>query len=187
MVTVGGRIFTYCQIFRIISEYLTYRLLMIWKSPEKMDDLMSGEPLNRIFIHTDAQDRRPYFVATPVMSFAGQGGYAFEHRAVEAGSLGEHAFDAHALMLPVGPDPVRYSSRLNGRLLTGWIEPNRFRFLAHGDALSTSWDAPLHGLFLTLPQALFAKLLGEGVEARPTALRHVRPRAGVGAETVRNR
>uniref|UniRef100_E6PQG4 Putative Transcriptional regulator,AraC-family n=1 Tax=mine drainage metagenome TaxID=410659 RepID=E6PQG4_9ZZZZ len=131
---------------------------------------MSDHQLARIFIRTDEQARIPYFPATPVASGGSDGSYAFEHRAVDAGSLGSHTFDAHVLMLPVGPDPVRYWSRLNGRPFSGLIEPGRFRFLAHGDTLSTSWDAPLQGLFLTLPQTLFAQAIGESADAWPIEL-----------------
>ncbi|SCC91261.1 putative AraC family transcriptional regulator [Thiomonas sp. X19] len=131
---------------------------------------MSNDQLPRIFIRTDEQARIPYFAVPPVASGGDTGSYAFEHRAVDAGSLGSHTFDAHVLMLPVGPDPVRFWSRLNGRPVSGLIEPGRFRFLAHGDTLATSWNAPLQGLFLTLPQALFAQALGDSVDTRPIEL-----------------
>ena len=131
---------------------------------------MSDHQRPRIFIRTDEQALIPYFAVPPVASAGDNRSYAFEHRAVDAGSLGSHTFDAHVLMLPVGPGPVRFWSRLNGRPASGLIEPGRFRFLAHGDTLSTSWDAPLQGLFLTLPQALFAQALGESVDTRPIEL-----------------
>ncbi|MHB1543550.1 MAG: AraC family transcriptional regulator [Gammaproteobacteria bacterium] len=130
---------------------------------------MSTDRLHRIFIRTDGEARTPYFAAPPIVSGGDKGSYAFEHRAVGAGSLGSHTFDAHVLMLPVGRDPVRFWSRLNGRPVSGLIEPGRFRFLAHGDTLSTSWNRSLQGLFLTLPQALFAQALGESVD-RPIEL-----------------
>ena len=129
---------------------------------------MSTDRLHRIFIRTGAQ-MAPYFTTPPVVSSGGNGSYAFEHRAVDAGSLESHTFDAHVLMLPIGQDPVRFWSRLNGHSVSGLIEPGRFRFLAHGDTLATSWNASLQGLFLTLPQALFTQALGEHVD-RPIEL-----------------
>lgn len=130
---------------------------------------MSTDRLHRIFIRTSAQVRIPYFAIPPIESGGGNGSYAFEHRAVGAGSLGSHTFDAHVLMLPVGRNPVRFWSRLNGRPISGLIEPGRFRFLAYGDTLSTSWNASLQGLFLTLPQVLFAQAFGESAD-RPIEL-----------------
>ncbi|OIQ94016.1 bifunctional transcriptional activator/DNA repair enzyme AdaA [mine drainage metagenome] len=131
---------------------------------------MPDDQFSRIFIRTDELGLIPYFPAPPVASGGGNGSYAFEHRAVDAGSLGSHTFDAHVLMLPVGQNPVRFWSRLNGRPVAGLIEPGRFRFLAHGDTLPTTWDSPLQGLFLTLPQALFAQALGESEDTRPIEL-----------------
>ena len=131
---------------------------------------MLDEPTHRIFIQTDEQTRIPYFPVRPESSSGSPGAYAFEHRTVDAGSLGPHTFDAHVLMLPIGPDPVRYVSRLNGRAYSGFIEPSRFRFLAYGDTLSTSWESSVQGLFLTLPQTQFAQALGDDAEARPINL-----------------
>ena len=124
----------------------------------------------RIYIQTAARARVPYFPRPPLTAGGRAGLYVFEHRAVEAGSLAAHTFDADVLMLPVGPRPVRFRSRLNGRPLRGLIEPERFRFLARGDTLSTAWDAPVQGLFLTLTPTLLSQSLGEDIDGRPMEL-----------------
>ena len=130
---------------------------------------MPVDHAHRIFIRTHTKARAPYFSTPPIASGGGHGSYAFEHHALPASNLGSHTFDAHVLMLSVGRDPVRFWSRLNGRPVSGLIEPGRFRFLAHGDALSTSWDASLQAFFLTLPEPLFAQALGGDV-GRPMEL-----------------
>jgi AraC family transcriptional regulator len=124
----------------------------------------------RIYIQTAARDRVPYFKTPPLAAGGRSGLYVFEHRAVEAGSLPAHTFDTDILMLPVGPQAVRFQSRLNGRKVSGLIEPARFRFLARGDTLSTAWDAPVQGLFLTLTPALMSHALGDDRDSRPMEL-----------------
>ncbi len=131
---------------------------------------MPDHPLPRIYIRTDAQARIPYFNLPPLAVGGSNGLYTYEYRAVDAGSLPPHTFDEHVLLLPVGQRPIRFWSHLNGRALSGLIEPGRFRFLARGDTLSTTWDASLRGLFLTLSPALFAQALGEAVDSRPLDL-----------------
>ena len=131
---------------------------------------MSDHPQPRIYIRTDSRGRVPYFDRPPLAVGGSNGLYTYEDRAVDAGSLPPHSFDEHILMLPVGQRPIRFWSHLNGRPLTGRIEPDRFRFLARGDTLSTTWDAPLRGLFLTLSTALFAQALGDAIDNRPVDL-----------------
>ncbi len=131
---------------------------------------MPTDQLHRIFIRTNGHERIPYFATPPIASGGSNGSYAFEHRAVDAGSLGSHTFDAHVLMLPVVQNPVRFWSHLNGRPVSGLIEHGRFRFLAHGDTLSTSWNASLQGWFLTLTQGLFVQAFGESIGNRPIEL-----------------
>ena len=124
----------------------------------------------RIYIQVADRERVPYFREPPLTAGGRTGLYDFEHRAVEAGSLAAHTFDADVLMLPVGPRAVPFCSRLNGRRLRGLIEPGRFRFLARGDTLSTAWDAPVQGLFLTLTPTLLSLSLGDDVDGRPMEL-----------------
>ncbi len=124
----------------------------------------------RIYIQTAGNARVPYFQVPPIAAGGRADLYVFEHRSVEAGSLTAHSFDADILMLPVGNRAVRFHSRLNGRRLSGLIQPDRFRFLARGDTLSTCWNAPLQGLFLTLTPALMAQALGDDIDGRPMEL-----------------
>lgn len=138
---------------------------------------MPGPAAPRIYIQTARSSRVPYFDAPPVFSGGSAGLYAFEHRAVAPGRIGGHQFDAHVLMLPVGSQAVRFKSRLDGQLVTGLIEPNAFRFLARGDTLSSTWAAPLQGLFLTLPPALLSMAFaddagGESVQLISNILPH---------------
>ena len=130
----------------------------------------------RIYIRTADCARVPYFPAPPLAVGGRTGLYVFEHRAVDAGSLDAHTFDADVLMLPLGTQAVRFRSRLNGRQMSGLIEPERFRFLARGDTLSTRWDAPVQGLFLTLAPALLAQSLGDDIGRWPMELlSHILP------------
>jgi AraC family transcriptional regulator len=112
----------------------------------------------------------PYFPAPPLAVGGRTGQYVFEHRAVDAGSLDAHTFDADVLMLSLGAQAVRFRSRLNGRQVSGLIEPECLRFLARGDTLSTSWDAPVQGLFLTLTPAFLAQSLGDDIDRWPMEL-----------------
>ncbi len=124
----------------------------------------------RIYIQTAGNARVPYFQVPPIAAGGRADLYAFEHRCVAAGRLAAHSFEADVLMLPLGNRAVRFHSRLNGRRLSGLIEPDRFRFLARGDTLSTCWRAPLQGLFLTLTPALMVQALGDDIDGRPMEL-----------------
>ena len=131
---------------------------------------MAELPHPRIYIQTADNARVPYFQVPPIAAGGRADLYVFEHRSVEAGSLAAHTFDADVLMLPLGTRAVRFHSRLNGRKLSGLIEPDRFRFLARGDTLSTCWSAPLQGLFLTLTPALLVQALHDDITGRPLEL-----------------
>ncbi len=99
------------------------------------------------------------------------GSYIFERQKLfSAGHAPTHAFDEHIFMLPMGDAAVPFTSRLNGRRVQGNIEPGRFRFVAAGDTLSTTWEAPLEGIFLTLHPSLLDQALGEAAFDPPTEL-----------------
>lgn len=109
-----------------------------------------------------SERRGLYMPDAPVIAGGKDGSYAFEHQKVTAsGQTPTHTFDEHIFMLPLGDEPVPYSSRLNGRPFKGLIEPMGFRFLAAGDSLSTTWEAPLEGIFLTIHPDMLHRALGE--------------------------
>ena len=126
--------------------------------------------VSRIFARFD--DRRSlYMPDAPVMAGGRNGSYIFERQKLfSAGHAPTHAFDEHIFMLPLGDSAVPFTSRLNGRPLEGLIEPGRFRFVAAGDTLSTTWEAPLEGIFLTLHPSLLDQALGEEACDPPTEL-----------------
>ncbi len=124
----------------------------------------------RILIRTNLGEKVPYFDVAPLEAAGGDGSYVMERRIIEPGSLGAHTFDEHVLMLPLGGQAIRFDSRLDGRPLAGLIEPGRFRFLARGDSLATSWYAAIDALFLTLSLSLFTQVLGEAAEGRVAIL-----------------
>lgn len=113
-----------------------------------------------------------YAPGEPVFAGGTNGSYIFEHQKVAAaGQLPSHSFDEHIFMFPVGDVAVSFSSRLNGRPVNGLIEPGRFRFVAAGDTLSTTWDAPLEAIFITLPLNVLNCALGEEAHDPPAQLR----------------
>jgi len=117
--------------------------------------------VSRIFARFDDK-RALYMPDAPVMAGGRHGSYIFERQKVfSAGHAPTHAFDEHIFMLPLGDAAVPFTSRLNGRKVEGLIEPGRFRFVASGDTLSTTWEAPLEGIFLTLHPSLLHQALGE--------------------------
>lgn len=122
---------------------------------------MSIPTVSRIYSHFG--DRRMlYMPEEPVIAGGKNGTYTFERQKVfSAGHTPTHFFDEHIFMLPVGDGAVPFSSRLNGRPINGLIEPGRFRFVAAGDTLSTTWDAPLEGIFITLHPIVLHQTLGE--------------------------
>ena len=122
---------------------------------------MSAAAVSRIYARY-ADSRRLYLPDTPVFSDGKHGSYIFERQQVfSAGHTPTHTFDEHIYMLPLGDSAVPFSSHLNGRPLKGMIEPGRFRFVSAGDTLSTTWDAPLEGIFVTLHPDVLRRALGE--------------------------
>src|SRR5579859_5607187 len=122
---------------------------------------MSAAAASRIYARYD-DARKLYLPDAPVFSDGKHGSYIFERQQVfSAGHTPTHAFDEHIFMLPVGDRAVPFTSRLNGRPLKGLIEPGRFRFVSAGDTLSTTWEAPLEGIFVTLHPEVLHRALGE--------------------------
>ncbi|HEY4126581.1 MAG TPA: AraC family transcriptional regulator [Gammaproteobacteria bacterium] len=122
---------------------------------------MSDVTASRIFTRFDDK-RALYMPVEPVFAGGMIGSYMFERQKLDAaGQTQSHVFDEHVFMLPLGADAVRFQSCVNGRKVQGLIEPKRFRFLAAGDSLSTAWDAPLEGIFVTLHPDLLQRALGE--------------------------
>lgn len=117
--------------------------------------------VSRIYARYD-DSRKLYLPDVPVFSDGRHGSYTFERQQIfAAGHTPTHAFDEHIFMLPLGDAAVPFSSILNGRRCKGLIEPGRFRFLAAGDILSTTWDSSLEGIFVTLHPDLLRRALGE--------------------------
>jgi AraC family transcriptional regulator len=122
---------------------------------------MSETAVSRIYARYD-DSRKLYLPDAPVFSDGRHGSYIFERQQVfAAGHTPTHAFDEHIYMLPLGDAAVPFSSMLNGRSCKGLIEPGRFRFVSAGDTLSTTWDAPLEGIFVTLHPDVLRRALGE--------------------------
>jgi AraC family transcriptional regulator len=122
---------------------------------------MSAAAVSRIYARYD-DSRKLYLPDVPVFSDGKHGSYIFERQQVfAAGHTPTHAFDEHIFMLPVGDAAVPFTSRLNGRPKKGLIEPGRFRFVSAGDTLSTTWEAPLEGIFVTLHPDVLRRALGE--------------------------
>lgn len=131
---------------------------------------MTEAAASRIFARFD-DGRMLYMLETPLLMGGRSGSFIFERRHIPApGKIPAHTFDEHVFMLPVGDEAVRFSSRLNGRNLKGLVEPWRFRFLAAGDTLSTTWDTPIEAIFMTLNPELLPLSLGEEATARPVDL-----------------
>lgn len=125
---------------------------------------MSNLVASRIFARFDDK-RALYMPEAPLMVGGRSGSYIFEHQKVVAsGHVPTHAFDDHIFMLPLGDIAVPFKSRLNGRPVKGLIEPGRFRFVAAGDTLSTTWrGGVVEGIFLTLHPDVLHRALGEDV------------------------
>lgn len=122
---------------------------------------MSAAAVSRIYARYD-DSRKLYLPDVPVFSDGRHGSYIFERQQVfAAGHTPNHAFDEHIFMLPVGDAAVSFSSVLNGRACKGLIEPGHFRFVAAGDTLSTTWESPLEGIFVTLHPDVLHRALGE--------------------------
>lgn len=131
---------------------------------------MTEASASRIFARFE-DGRMLYMPEMPLMMGGRSGNFIFERRSIPArGHIPAHSFDEHVFMLPTGEHPVRFMSRLNGRALKGLVEPWRFRFLAAGDTLSTTWVEPIEAIFLTLNPELLPLSLGEDADARPAEL-----------------
>lgn len=109
-----------------------------------------------------------YFRDSPAIAGGQRGAYIFERRIAAGSHLPAHTFDEHMFLLPVGETAVPFQSVLNGRRLQGHIEPGRFRFLAAGDNLSTSWSAPMDSILIGIHPNTVQHLLHVDPE-------HVRP------------
>ena len=130
---------------------------------------MSAAAVSRIYARYH-DSRKLYLPDAPVFSDGRHGSYIFERQQIlAAGHAPPHAFDEHIFMLPLGDAAVPFSSVLNGRRCKGLIEPGRFRFVSAGDTLSTTWDSPLEGIFVTLHPDLLHRALGEEA-GRPAEL-----------------
>ncbi|HSN16904.1 MAG TPA: AraC family transcriptional regulator [Gammaproteobacteria bacterium] len=116
---------------------------------------------SRIFTRYEA-GRSLYMPDSPLVFGGRQGSYIFEHQKIAtAGHTPSHIFDDHIFMLPLGETAVPFHSRLNGRPVHGHIAPGHFRFVSAGDSLSTTWEAPVEGIFVTLNQAFMFTALGD--------------------------
>lgn len=132
---------------------------------------MSEAAVSRIF--TRYEDRRSLYMPEAPLVFGGRhGSYIFERQQVSAaGHTPTHIFDDHIFMLPLGGTAVPFHSRLNGRPLKGYIAPGHFRFVSAGDSLSTTWEAPLEGIFVTMnPDAIYSALGEEAMGIAPVEL-----------------
>lgn len=125
---------------------------------------MSNVVASRIFTRFDER-RMLYMPEDPVFAGGKSGSYIFERQHVPAvGHTSQHTFDEHIFMLPMGDAAAPFHSRLNGRPAKGLIEPGRFRFVAVGDTLSTTWKSPteiLDAIFVTLHPGVLHRALGE--------------------------
>lgn len=104
-----------------------------------------------------------YFPDEPVLAGGRRGSYVFERRTVPPSDLPPHVLDDHIFLLVVGHAAVPFRSRLNGRLVKGYFEPGRFRFLAAGDSLSTSWNQPIDSILITVQPDMLRRALGGDV------------------------
>lgn len=115
---------------------------------------------SRIF--TRFQDKRVlYFPDEPVLAGGRPGSYIFERRTVPASGLAAHVFDDHMFLLVLGDAAVPYRSRLNGRQFNGMFEPGRFRFLAAGDSLSTTWNQPIDSILVAVHPDMLRRAVGD--------------------------
>ena len=109
-----------------------------------------------------------YFQEPPALVGGQRGIYVFERRVAGGGNLPSHTFEEHMFLLPVGCKAVPFKSVLNGRRLSGHIEPWRFRFLAAGDTLSTSWSTPIDSILVAIhPSTLHRMVHADPGHSRP--------------------
>lgn len=84
--------------------------------------------------------------------------YIFEQHMVPPGDLPAHSFDDHMFLLPISATATPFRSKLNGKQVTGLLEPMRFRFLAAGDSLQTAWDAPIASVLVAISPGFLARI-----------------------------
>jgi len=105
--------------------------------------------------------RKLYLPDKPVLAGGTRGSYVFERHIVAPGNMPPHVFEDHMLLLPMSNEAVLFRSRLNGRQVNGRFEPGRFRFLAAGDSLSTSWTVPMESILLAIHPGVVQRALGD--------------------------
>lgn len=128
---------------------------------------MSDTATPRIFTRFDKRSTL-YMSDVPVAAGGRSGSYIFERQQIAAaGHIPTHTFDTHIFMLPMCETAVPFTSSVNGRLFHGLIEPGRFRFMAVGSTLSTTWEgeAPMDSIFIALHPELLHHTLGEEASA----------------------
>ena len=118
-----------------------------------------------------------YFPDEPRLAAGERGSYIFERRTVPPAQLAPHVFDDHMFLLVLGEAAVPYRSRLNGRQVIGRFEPGRFRFLAAGDSLSTTWNQPIDSILVAVHpdmvhRAIGDDMMGQSFELVSTAVLH---------------
>lgn len=122
-------------------------------------------PGPRIYTRLAEADQRVlYFADDPVVAGGKRGEYIFEHRHVPPGELPPHVFEEHVFLLPLGRESVRFHSLLNGQQVVGQLEPGRFRFLAAGDSLSTTWGKPMESILVALHPNLLHRALRDELD-----------------------
>lgn len=111
-----------------------------------------------------------YLPDQPLVTGGTRGNYIFEHHRVAPGQLPEHVFEQHMFMLPLGTSAVPFYSRLNGRKVNGSFVPERLRFLAAGDHLSTTWGEPTESILVAIHPDVIHRALGEEADSATSDL-----------------
>jgi len=133
---------------------------------------MSSKTLNKTPRLTARFDTKvgQAFQDTPQVIGGARHRYVLERQRVEPGRLPTHVLVEHCFMLPLGNQAAPYHCRLNGREVSGLIEPGRIQFRAAGDAVSTAWDASVDAIFFAIHPDELARAMGEDALARPIQL-----------------
>ncbi|GLC92908.1 hypothetical protein Tamer19_23160 [Cupriavidus sp. TA19] len=77
-------------------------------------------------------------------------GFVLERHVLAAGALDTTVMPVHCLAIPVTRHPVPIRWQINGRGMDGTMAPKRVYFRAAGDALSSSWSAPLDAVYFSV-------------------------------------